>query len=492
MVRVIKKKSLKKKLLSLLSTGRPFIILLLLAAGILVTFELIKKPQEIREHAATPLYNRILWQGVNWYVEGVNMPWYNWGCDFGCNSTIGKSGGVSTNLTTLSSGLAKVQGNGMHVVRWWVFPGDPWQIDRGSTGPTGVNPAVYTDFDAALKLADQYDIYYDFVLFSAPTAMPSSWETDTTQRAKLAQVLGTLFAHYSGNPRILSWEIYNEPENDIWNNKIAQQPVVDTGTAIAQSVHSNSPGTLVTVGSLFADGMKMWLNAGLDYYSPHWYDYMSSGDYCMICNNYDHYASWGVNKPIVVGEFYTADGTSSPYSSDYRLKYWFDNGFAGSWAWSLFPDRTSDKLAVDFSAEKNFSLSHAEVGPHSNTVTTPTISAASPAPTSLPTPTPLPSSTPIPTSSDNVPPSISITSPQNGSSVRRNSKVSINVNATDDVKVVKVMFYVNSTLICTDTSASYSCTWRVPGKRSTTYTIKATAVDSSNNTSSQQIYVTSK
>jgi hypothetical protein len=38
----------------------------------------------------------------------------------------------------------------MHVLRWWVFEGDPWQITRNAGGaPVGVTPAVYADFDAA-------------------------------------------------------------------------------------------------------------------------------------------------------------------------------------------------------------------------------------------------------------------------------------------------------------------------------------------------------
>ncbi len=373
-----------------------FVLLLVLGFG--VTFWELNNRQEVRQHAATPVSNRILWQGQNWYVNGVNVPWYNWGCDFGCNSITNKSGGVSTNIPTLSPVLSQVQGKGLHVVRWWVFPGDAWQITRDANGaPSAINPAVYTDFDAALSMAQQYDLYYDFVLFSAPSHIPSTWQTDPTQRAKLAQVLGTLFAHYSGNPRILSWEPYNEPENDIWNGGFPQQPVIDTGTAIAASVHSNSPGTLVTIGSLVADGMKLWLNAGLDYYSPHWYDYMSSGDYCMMCHNYAYYSTWGVNKPIVIGEYYSGTSTTTPYSSSTRLNYWYNNGYAGAWAWSLFPSRTSDNLAIDMNAEGTFNTSHTDIGPIVGSVQTPTPTPTSTV-TATPTPTPLvPTNTPTPT-----------------------------------------------------------------------------------------------
>jgi hypothetical protein len=96
--------------------------------------------------------DRIAWNGGNWYLQGVNVPWYNWGCDFGCNATNGRTGGVSTHLPTLSAAFAQVQEAGIHVVRWWVFPGDPAQIMRDAAGvPVGIDPAVYADFDAALQ-----------------------------------------------------------------------------------------------------------------------------------------------------------------------------------------------------------------------------------------------------------------------------------------------------------------------------------------------------
>jgi hypothetical protein len=252
---------------------------------------------------------------------------------------------------------------GMHVARWWVFPGDPAQILRDASGvPTGLDPAIYRDFDAALQLAEEFDIYYNFVLFSAPTDIPVSWQADPLQRAKLIDTLSPLFARYADNPRVFSWEPYNEPENDIWKYRIAQQPVVDTGTAIVQSVHAHAPNTYVTMGSFQAEGMKLWINAGLDYYSPHWYDYMR-GDNAMLCRTYDDYAAWGIDKPIVIGEYYTATIGETPFTSAYRYNYWYTKQYAGAWAWSLFPAQTTDQMAIDFSAAGAFAAQYRDIGP---------------------------------------------------------------------------------------------------------------------------------
>ncbi|MEO7910937.1 MAG: hypothetical protein ABIV47_14940 [Roseiflexaceae bacterium] len=329
----------------------------------------------ISKDTGIPIH-RIAWNGGSWYMQGINVPWYNWGCDFGCNLKNDKTGGVSTNIPILSAGFAQVKDAGMHVVRWWVFPGDPAQITRDASGvPIEIDPAVYADFDAALQLAEQYDIYYNFVLFSAPTHIPKAWQTDPLQRAKLVDALSPLFAHYANNPRIISWEPYNEPENDIWKWRIAQQPVVDTGTAIAQSVHANAPGTYVTIGHFKAEGMKMWLDAGLDYYSPHWYDYMSSGDNCIICHDYSYYAAWGIDKPIVIGEYYTATSETPLYSSIYRNNYWYAKNYAGAWSWSLFPGQSSDGMVTDFTAAKAFAAQHSDFGPISLSIATPSPTA---------------------------------------------------------------------------------------------------------------------
>lgn len=100
--------------------------------------------------------------------------------------------------------------------------------------------------------------------------------------------------------------------------------------------------------------------------------------------------------------------------------------------------------------------------------------------------------TPTPVSGDITPPAVSITAPLNGASVTRKSATLIQASATDNVAVAKVQFYVNNNLLCTDTSAPYSCSWSVPGKPNAGYTIIAKGYDTSGNTSSSSVTVTAK
>ena len=62
-----------------------------------------------------------------WYLFGSNMPWLNWATDFGGGAG---GGGVSGNLAEVDAKLKSAHDTGMHVLRWWVFEGGSWQIQR--------------------------------------------------------------------------------------------------------------------------------------------------------------------------------------------------------------------------------------------------------------------------------------------------------------------------------------------------------------------------
>lgn len=312
--------------------------------------------------------SRIPWQGQNWYLHGANVPWVNWARDFGG----GTGDGVSNpdNRALISSRFGEAKANGTNVIRWWVFEGDAWQIKRDGAGaPAAVDDAVYADFDAALAIAEQHDLYYVFVLFSAPVHLPRSWLDDGGQRQQLADALGPLFARYKDNPRVMTWEVFNEPEFDVWEKRADETSVRETIRAVAASVHANS-NAYVTVGGAMLDGLGMLKGLGLDYYQAHWYDYMESGGWCALCTNYDEVRRrFDLDAPLVIGEMYAGTNVENAHL---RLDDFYTKGYAGAWVWAgIFPDRTADKLGVDWTAMRHFAGRYPDLGPR----TTPALPA---------------------------------------------------------------------------------------------------------------------
>lgn len=80
---------------------------------------------------------------------------------------------------------------------------------------------------------------------------------------------------------------------------------------------------------------------------------------------------------------------------------------------------------------------------------------------------------------DTTNPTVSITSPANGSIVSGN--VDIGASASDNVGISKVEFYVNSNLVNTDTSAPYSYSWNTASVANGSVALSAIAYDTANN-----------
>ena len=80
---------------------------------------------------------------------------------------------------------------------------------------------------------------------------------------------------------------------------------------------------------------------------------------------------------------------------------------------------------------------------------------------------------------DAVAPTVSITSPASSSTV--SGTVSVTVNASDNVGVTKVEFYLNGALQATDTVAPYSFSWNVATIANGSYTLSAKAYDATGN-----------
>ncbi|WP_224240075.1 extracellular catalytic domain type 1 short-chain-length polyhydroxyalkanoate depolymerase [Hyalangium gracile] len=84
--------------------------------------------------------------------------------------------------------------------------------------------------------------------------------------------------------------------------------------------------------------------------------------------------------------------------------------------------------------------------------------------------------------SDSAAPSVSLSAPANGASV--SGTVQVTANASDNVGVSKVEFFIDNTLVGTDTASPYAYTWNSAAATNGTHVLLAKAHDAAGNTAS--------
>ena len=95
------------------------------------------------------------------------------------------------------------------------------------------------------------------------------------------------------------------------------------------------------------------------------------------------------------------------------------------------------------------------------------------------------------TGSDNTPPTVTMTAPANGATLS-GTAVTVSANASDNVGVAKVEFYLNTTtLLATVTASPYSFNWNTATVANGTYTLTARVYDNAGNSgTSNSVIVT--
>jgi len=310
--------------------------------------------------------NRIkLWEDGYWYLLGVNYPWFNYGHDFG--TTAWGHDGVSneTSNKQIDTDFAYLKGQGVHVVRWFLFGDCRASPEFDTDGKvTGFDEYFYSDLDAALAIAKKHNIYIILVLLDFRLAEKAK-DVNSIQLGGRSQLitepkirqsfldnsLKPLLERYGKNRNIMAWEVINEPEGamNISGGKWVQEPV---DVAAMQSfvkdavhyIHTYS-SQHATVGSASRQWLSYWTNSKLDFHQYHYYDRTESQyplDYT--------YAALNIDKPCIVGEFPTKNTKRT--ITQYLDIIW-KNGYAGALAWSY---RASDEASDFKSSISEFSI----------------------------------------------------------------------------------------------------------------------------------------
>jgi hypothetical protein len=291
--------------------------------------------------------DRLSLDGRATFLAGANYP-YKSSQDFGTGAW-GYSGVAdpTTNLE-IDTDLANLQASGARVIKWRLFNDGRYSPVFDQDGNAiGLDPQFYHDVDAALALARRHDLQIIFTMFNS-----GFWTTDCVQRdvhlgghadsitdsirrrELIDRAIIPALRYVGASDRVLGYEIIAEPEwgivetNTDQDNraKIRLSAVRQLVGQITAAIHTYTPA-LATVESNRASNMAIWRGLGLDYYSFSWYDWLQPWE------PLDRpAASFGLDRPIVLGEFPSYGSKYYPISQIYDIA--FRQGYAGAFAWS--------------------------------------------------------------------------------------------------------------------------------------------------------------
>ena len=323
------------------------------------------------------------------YWHGCNYPWSTdgttvfYGLDFGAN-VWGSHLGVSTRRAAVAADFARMAALGFTVARWFVFADGRSGIlydDRGL--PTGPDPHLFADLDAALEIAREAGVRLVLVLLDhrwmfegvretiadpATGALLEARLPDGRSRvlherigreSLLRGVFEPLLRRYGAAgerpdlaAQIFAVEFMNEPDFVVeeWERDLSSRVsrplpfdvLADLVTRLSQMVHLYTTA-LTTIGCARLHNLWAWDDPALelDFLALHSYPDLKHPEHDADVFGMAA-SSLGVHKRVVLGEF-PCDGVrrhprgvSPPLRSlDEYLEFALAGGYSGAWPWSF-------------------------------------------------------------------------------------------------------------------------------------------------------------
>jgi hypothetical protein len=306
------------------------------------------------------------------FASGVNVAWVRFGNDI-----------PNPDLVTFQGLFQNAHAAGGRVARWWfhangtVTPGydaNGMALPISSSDIADVRSILDTAYAAGMMVTISlwsFDMLKGSLKPNSPVANAallannvSLLTVDANRQAYIDNVLTPLVSALAGHPGLYAWETFNEPEGmavapgwkpftgvrgtdggTVAGQSVAESYIQKTINWFAAAIHAADPTALVTSGTwqflanANVPGMMNYYSdaalvaagglAGgtLDFYEVHYYA-ANGAKVSPFANPASH---WGLDKPIVIGEFYALaqDGVAATdvYTSLYNGQY------GGGWAW---------------------------------------------------------------------------------------------------------------------------------------------------------------
>jgi hypothetical protein len=291
------------------------------------------------------------------FVVGANLPWINYGGDFGANAWR-PAGGVHARGDELTRALDRVAQAGVRQLRWFMLCDGRAGLRFAADGaPLGLDEVFFADVDAAVAAARERGIAIMFVLLDflwCARGRPVNGvllggrsdilENPAKRAALLERVLSPIFERYGAQRQIVAWDVVNEPEwavKGLGTRRRTSSVSLETMRAFVRDavalIHRQT-GQAATLGSAAAHWIGAWQALGLDFYQTHWYEHL------------ERRAPLGravrdlaIDRPVLLGEF---PSRLPPHRIRWVLETARSAGYTGAFVWSVL----ADDVATDFAS----------------------------------------------------------------------------------------------------------------------------------------------
>jgi Carbohydrate binding module (family 35)/Bacterial Ig domain/Secretion system C-terminal sorting domain len=203
--------------------------------------------------------NRVHYNNQDLFLSGSNLAWVNYGQDIGLGTT---------DTTTIGNWMLQMHQHGGNSMRMWMSVEGIYGYTFDSTGKaTGLAPNTISDLKKVLKLGWDREIGLNFCLWGFGM-LTSTLDAKVLARNKLI-LSDTSYTHawirnclipmveaLKGNPALISWEIFNEPEgmsNEFGWSGYAKTPMSNIQRFVnlcAGAIHRANPNAKVTNGAV--------------------------------------------------------------------------------------------------------------------------------------------------------------------------------------------------------------------------------------------------
>jgi hypothetical protein len=282
------------------------------------------------------------------FYVGVNLPWLNYGGDFGANAWQPAGGMARPEVRRRADEVfARLAGAGLSTVRWWLLGDGRAGLSTDGDGRLlGLDDFFFADVDAGFQCAVDHGlrlipVLIDFLWFDpaqtvdgVQTGGRTPLVTVPEWRAQLHdRVFTRIFERYRGHPAVYAWDLINEPE---WATRGLGTFLPGRGVAdVVMRILLKELVTLgqawatqpLTVGLASASGLRLVRKLGLDFYQVHWYDSVEARSPLRR-----HVSRLGLDGPVLLGEYPTR---RTALAATEVLDIAREAGYAGALAWSV-------------------------------------------------------------------------------------------------------------------------------------------------------------